>query len=189
MGDSHITSNIRAASGVSITKLTSVEANLGSFNTVKTNSVIASSLSVADSNYLIIDDGILSIYDNNRSKQLSVGRNILSFSIHHNKVKKNRWLKYNGAVGSNTSGLRLIRNATITGITIQTKIADTGSMKVIERSDTGTTDLLAATLNLANNKIIDGLNIDINKGSVLETTIVGGEFSYPTISVEIAWRF
>lgn len=189
MGSSHLTSNIRGNSKTNVTKLESVEANLGSFNVVKTNSVEASNLNVSGSDYIITNDGILSIYDTNRSKQLSVDRSTLSFSIHHNKVKTNRWLKYNGAIGSNVSGLKLIRNATITGITIQTKTVTTGSMKVMERSNTETIDLLTATLNSTNSKILDGLNVDVNKGSVLETTIVGGEFSYPTISVEIAWRF
>jgi hypothetical protein len=174
MGLSNLTSSIRAKPGISLTGLDVVEASIGRFDNISSNS--------------IAQNGILMIHDNNRNKQLSVGRNLLSFSIPHRKVNPIRWLKYNNTMNSNVSGFRFIRNATIVGITVQTNGVGTGSFEVIEKVNATSNIATTVTLTSESYKVIDNINIDINKNSIIEVKSVSGEFSYPTFTVEFAWR-
>lgn len=174
MGLSNLTSSIRAKKGISITGLKSVEASIGNFNNLSPN--------------ILDSDGLLSIYDNIRNKRLSVGRNLLSFSIPHRNVNSIRWLKYNNTMNSNVSGFRFIRDATIVGIAVQVQGAGTGSFEVIEKLNATSNIATTVTMSSESHKVMDNINIDINKNSVIEVKSVSGEFSYPTFTVEFAWR-
>ncbi len=174
MGLSNLTSSIRAKKKISITGLNNVEASIGRFGNISAN--------------LLSPNGILSIYDSIRNKQLSVGRNLLSFSIPNKSVTPIRWLKYNNTMNSSVSGFRFIRNATIVGITVQTQNVGTGSFEVIEKVNATSNVATTVTLTSESYKILDNINININKNSIIEVKSISGEFSYPTFTVEFAWR-
>lgn len=187
MGLSNLTSSIRATEGVCITGLNKVAATTAIFKNLAVQNFTASHIDI-DLDYTLTEDGILTIHDPNREKRLSVDRSILSFSLYHKNIKATRWLRYNN-VGSNVSGFRLIRNATLTSVTVQTQSIETGTFKIIERNNTISTDVTTVVLTSEAHKTVDNLNIDINKGSVVEVKLISGEFSYPTFSIEFAWRF
>lgn len=174
MGLSNLTSSIRAGPGISVTGLDRVEASIGDFDNLVTTS--------------ITNNGILSVYDNSRNKQLSIDRNLLSFSIPYKSVVPVRWLKYNNTVNSNVSGFRLIRDITIVGVAVQTQNSGTGKFEIIERTNLTSNTATTITLNSEAYKIIDDVNINISKNSIIEVKLVSGEFSYPTFTVELAWR-
>ena len=175
MGLSNLTSSIRSKAGLCITGLKNVEATSGIFTNITPNS--------------ISNGGILSFFDTNRLKQLSINRTLLSFSLSHTNISAIRWLKYNGAIDSKVSGYKFIRNATIVGITVQAQTLGTGIFEVTERTNTGTIKLATMALINESDKIEDNLDIDINKNSIIEVKLVSGKFSYPTFSIEFAWKF
>ena len=140
--------------------------------------------------YLIpSNDGILKFFDSSRSKTLSVSRETLSFGINHRDISGKRWMNMTGKVNSLTTGYKILRDATITSITVQTQNIITEARFNI-RVNGVDTNLHTSTISSAKGIIEDNLNYDINKGDYLQLfmSVLIGNVDFPIVMIEIAWR-
>jgi len=135
---------------------------------------------------LDIKDGILCIYDSNRSKWLSVQRQFLVFGRRGNS--RNQYLGFYGSrLVSNNSGLRLARAATIVSMAGQIDASGTCTFNV-RRNDTATNiENLTITAAIGNEDI--SKNTDLNSGDYIQCQIgATTAVNDPIIVIEIAWR-
>ena len=136
---------------------------------------------------LDIKNGFLCIYDASRGKWLSVNRNTFIFGRKGNS--SDQYLSYYaGNLVSNSSGLRLIRNATITGLTIQSDTISTFDISILKNKIT--TPVVYTGSVLAGYGIsIDNLNIDMNKDDFIQSLITAlGTAVNPVVILEYSWR-
>ena len=131
-------------------------------------------------------NGILYFYDVNRNKWLS-NREILTFDCNHKNISKHRYLKFNG-VFANNSGFRILRDATITSLCIQTKSITSGVFQIQVKRETTIIDLLTVSLNSEIGKVVDNINLDVRQGDVLIVKILSGVLDYPVMGIELCWR-
>lgn len=140
--------------------------------------------------YLIpSNDGVLKFFDSSRSKTLSVSRETLSFGINHRDISGKRWMNMTGKVNSLATGYKILRDATITSITVQTQNIITEARFNI-RVNGVDTNLHTSTISSAKGIIEDNLNYDINKGDYLQLfmSVLIGNVDFPIVMIEIAWR-
>jgi hypothetical protein len=136
---------------------------------------------------LDIKNGFLCIYDSARSKWLSVDRQTLTFG--RRGSSRDQYLNYfAGSLVSNASGLRLIRNAVITGITVQSETIGTFNISVL-KNKTVTPVVYTASVTAGFGISIDNLNIDVLKDDFIQSMIDStGTAVSPMIILEFAWR-
>lgn len=172
---------ITASAGpVEIDRSTSTDA---SFRIVPKGSLPTTNL--ADGQ-LDIKDGIFCIYDNTRSKWLSIERSMLVFG-RAGKSKDQYLPFYVGSLPSNNSGLRMMRNATIVGISGQLDNSGTCNFRI--RKNDVTTDIVTLTLASVIGDQDATLNIDVSQGDYLQSYIENAnKVDDPVVMVEIAWR-
>lgn len=132
--------------------------------------------------------GVLLFFDNSRSKFLSTTRQTYKFGIDHRSISNNRWLHAVNKIGTNVTGYRIPRNATITAITIQSQNITGTSTFNIRRND-NLTNISSTALSTAG-ITSDDLNVDIDKDDWLQLfmTVSSGNISYPLFVLELAWR-
>lgn len=122
-----------------------------------------------------------------RDKWLSLDRQMLSFGRQGNS--KSMYLNFFGGVlPSNSSGLRLMRDACITGFASQIK--NTGTCSFYIRKNSSTTSVVQLDIISDTGNDSDILDINLNKGDWIQcyfdTTFSGVQD--PMIMLEIAWR-
>ncbi len=135
---------------------------------------------------MAIINGLLYAYDATRAKWLSVQRQTFTFGRKGNSA--NQWLAFaGGSLASNNSGYRIMRNATIVGLSGQLDASGTCDMRV-RRNDVATN---IASLSLA---AVTGLtdvtiNVDLTATDFLQCYLEASSVvEDPMIVVEIAWR-
>lgn len=131
-------------------------------------------------------NGILYFYDINRNKWLS-NREILTFDYNHKNISKHRYLKFN-SVFTNNGGFRIIRDATITSLCVQTGSISTGTFQIQVKRGAIIIDLLSVSLNSEIGNIFDNINLDIQQSDVLIVKIISGVVDYPVVGIELSWR-
>jgi hypothetical protein len=138
------------------------------------------------SNFIQNTEGLLMLYDNNRSKWLSISREIITFGIDHNNLQSNHWMMIHNQIRSNIEGYYIYRNSTITSICVKTKNESIGKFKIINNSNC----IYNIELNNESNKIVNNLNIDLNITNSIRVLldVIEGIIDYPIIILEIAWR-
>lgn len=122
-----------------------------------------------------------------RDKWLSIDRQMFTFG--RRGLTNNQYLNYYaGTLVSNTSGLRVIRDACITGMTGQIK--DIGTCSFYIRKNDSATDIAQLDIITDIGNENESLNINLSKGDFLQcyfdsafTTIRN-----PMVIVELAWR-
>jgi len=134
------------------------------------------------------NDGLLYHFDMNRSKWLSVNRETLSFGINAKNITGNRYMS-TGKLYSNLSGQKLLRDITITGISVQTgNFQCTFNVHIHKNGNTNS----IYSVNLFNeaSKVVDNINFDAYKDDFIQMSIENSDIgvSYPEISVEYSWR-
>ena len=135
---------------------------------------------------LDIKNSIFCIYDNTRSKWLSIERLMLAFG-RPGKSKDQYLPFYIGAMPSNNSGLRMMRDATIVGISGQLNASGTCDFK-IRKNDISTNIATLALASAIGDQDVT-LNIDVDQGDYLQSYIENtNKVDDPVIMVEIAWR-
>ena len=136
--------------------------------------------------FKISTNGILLFFDNTRNKWLSSNREILNYSIDHKNVTNNRWVGLTGGVTSNNSGYKLIRNSTITGVSVQTKTNTTCSFEIKKNNDP--TIIYSIDLFNESNKVYDDLDLTLVSGDYIQLSlnINSGLVSYLVINIEYA---
>jgi len=134
-------------------------------------------------------DGIILFEDSTRSKTLSVTRENLSFGINHKNITGKRWLRLTSKINSNVHGYKVLRNSTITAISIQTQNTVINSRFNI-RINNLPTNLHTVNLIGGSNIIEDNLNYDINKGDYIQLflSVLTGNVDYPIVLIEYACR-
>lgn len=134
---------------------------------------------------LAVVNGIIYIYDNTRAKWLSIQRQTFAFG--RRGLTKVQYLPYfGGSLASMTSGLRLMRKAVITGISMQASVAGTGSVNL--RSNNGSSNIATLAITSALGNQDTSTNVDLAQGDTLQAifnSVVGVED--PMVLVEIAW--
>jgi len=128
--------------------------------------------------------GILMMYDNNRSKWLSVSRDSIKFGIGNNNITSNRWLMVDD-VWSNLQGYDINRNITITLITAQSRNNSNCKFRITN----GSGDLHLIELNNESKKINDGVNINVAMNDSIQVFLEVNEnkIDYPSLLIEYAW--
>lgn len=129
------------------------------------------------------DDGILYTYDGSRSKWLSVDRQNVSWS--RGGVISNQYLAIHNS-GSSENGYRMLRNATITGITAQTNANGSWDLLILRNNETTAT--LWITLNNEAGKHENNVTLDVNEGDYIKAYALRSNISSPIASIEFAWR-
>jgi len=142
-----------------------------------------------DDNFIQNINGILMLYDKNRSKWLSVSRDSVVFGIDGDKIASDRWLMHN-KMWSNLQGYHLNRNATITLISARTKNISDCKFKIIGSSDNDSDNICLIELNDESRKINDNVNFDVNKGDSIQVLlkVMKNKVDYPSLLIEYAWR-
>lgn len=138
--------------------------------------------------YQVSTEGLLQLYDNTRAKWLSVDRSIFAFSANHVKARGERWLRAAGYLPSNNTGYKIPRNATITSLTIQAKQSGSGTFRIFAIRNGVKIVLHTETLTSTDDFVDDALNVDLNAGDNLSVLLLAGQFDYPIVIVELAWR-
>ena len=134
-------------------------------------------------------DGIILFEDTSRSKTLSITRENLAFGINHKNITGKRWLRLTSKINSNVHGYKVLRNSTITAISIQTQNTVINSRFNI-RINGSPINLHTINLVATSNIIEDNLNYDINKGDYIQVflSVLTGNVDYPIVLIEYASR-
>ena len=135
---------------------------------------------------LAVKDGILCVYDGTRSKWLSVQRIQLPFGTA--KQVMDQYLAFGaGSLPSNNSGYRMLRDATIVGISGQLDASGTCDMHV--RKNDVATNIATLSLSSVVGNQSTSLNIDVSQGDYLQAFLESAaKVEDPMMVVEIAWR-
>lgn len=130
-------------------------------------------------------NGVLGVYDksNSRNKWLSVARTQLVFTGRSSDNNKNEYA-YIGLVNSFETGLRLERAKTLIGISAQTQLTETWTVRV--RKNGVLTNLASLAITAAAGGSTTALNLDLAAGDVIQVYIDGSSVSSPVIKLEFA---
>jgi len=132
------------------------------------------------------NNGITYVYDI-RNKWLSFDRQMFVFG--RQGLTNNQYLNYYaGVLPSNSSGLRLIRDACITGMVGQIK--DIGTCSFYIRKNNSTTSVVQFDILTDFGNENDNLSINMNKGDILQCYFDSAFSSIkdPMLMIELAWR-
>ncbi len=128
-------------------------------------------------------DGILYVYDGVRNKWLSVDRQNISWA--RGGLVTNQYLPIHNSY-SITNGYRMLRNATITGVTAQS--GATGSWQLLILRNNEITTTLFVTLSNEVGKHSNNITLDLNEGDYIKAYALGSNINSPIGSIEFAWR-
>lgn len=147
----------------------------------------APSGNIPGSQWYNTNNNILYTYDDSRSKWLSIEKQ--NFVFGRSGLTNKQYLSYyTGNLTSNRSGLRMLRNACITGLSAQFNNLNTGTFYIRKNNNNSTITSLDVLNDYGNGK--DDINIDVNKGDFLQCYFesVFSTVHDPMIIIEIAWR-
>lgn len=133
---------------------------------------------------LISNNGILYGYDITRAKILSITRSCFRYSARGRAVK-NQFLRVEDGTPTMTVGDIIIRNATITGLSVSTESAQSWSVEIYKNGDS--TPILSLNLSSEKTKKAD-YNVDVSDGDILHVKASGENIQFPIVTIEIAWR-
>ncbi|MBT2161890.1 hypothetical protein [Zobellia barbeyronii] len=131
------------------------------------------------------NDGILYAYDGSRTKWLSVDRTMVGWGVNNPATTLAYMRQFNGAE-SDKNGWRMLRDGTITGITVQTENANTWTLEI--RKNDGLIPIAVLAIAATEGGQDDTINIDFNQGDFLQAYCNGTAVEYPETLIEIAWR-
>lgn len=133
-----------------------------------------------------VDGGLLWVYDGSRSKWLSVDR--FKPSAAEKGRVRNKYLRVYDSQVMNLSGWRLPRDATLVGITAQTRDVYTWNLRV--RKNKSDTNIASLVMTAEEGNHSTSLDIDLDEGDRLHfyADTPSGAIRDPLVWVEIAWR-
>jgi hypothetical protein len=166
--------------------------NTEDYHNANTEAIIAIEKYLGDSTASVIvriDDitGVGYILDPTRVKNLSISRNMVSFQ-RGRKNLDSQYLRF-GELASKVHGHRLLRHATLTGITIQTENNADAWFRI--RKNGLPTNLLNVQLNGVQSRELDNITVDLYKGDYIQLymDVTSGNVDSPIVQLEYAWRF
>lgn len=133
-------------------------------------------------------NGILTSYDktNGRNKFLSVSREYMVFVGRDSANNTTEYARI-ATFTSNQAGNRLIRDATLVGMSIQTNGSETWNARV--RKNGSLTDLASLAAGAVAGAQDSSFNIDFTAGDQIQVYIDGTSIDRPVIKLEFAYRF
>ena len=137
----------------------------------------------------MMPNGILAAYDksNSRNKWLSVQREFMTFSGRNTATNKNEYL-WIDRVNSMQSGMRLLRDATLIGISVEA--AASGTYDIIVRKNNGATALATCSVSAATGKSQATFNLDLDAGDEIQCYLsAAANIEAPVVRFELAYRF
>ena len=139
--------------------------------------------------YRVTSDGILAVYDDNRSEWMSVSRDKYIFSGNYKNVTGPRYLCGPNDVASNNGGYLIQNNSIITSITVCAKEIGTASFQMRVKRGGAVVDI-ASLLNVVgeSQEMWQNNSYDLQANDVLKLQMTAGEMSYPTVVVEAAMK-
>lgn len=123
---------------------------------------------------------------NSRNKWLSFYRHVYTFSGRDAATNTNEYARA-GLMVSSLSGIRLMKNMTLIGISAQTNGAETWTARV--RKNGVVTNLASLALTASAGAQDATLNVDFNAGDRVELFIDGTNIDRPLVNLEFAERF
>ena len=133
----------------------------------------------------VATDGLLYTYDENRTKWLSVDRTMIGWGRKSNKVT-NDYLRQIDGTDSDKTGWRMIRNGTITAITVQGDANQTYSIQI--RKNNVATAIATLTVTNAQGNHSTTINTDFDEGDFLQCYLNGNSIDFPQVLIETTWR-
>lgn len=132
---------------------------------------------------------MLCLYDktNSRNKWLSVSRFQQFFTGRDASTNTNEYARVAGAFTSNQGGFRLLKNATLVGISCQNKGSQTWTARI--RRNGSVTNLASLAVSSATGAQDNTFNVDFAAGDDIEVYIEGSNINRPVITLEFAYRF
>lgn len=133
-------------------------------------------------------NGQLATYDktNSRNKWLSASRQYVTFSGRDNTNNTNEYLR-NGVFTSNEASTKLIQNATLVGISVNTASTETWTARV--RKNGVVTNLYSKALTASAGVQDATLNVDFSAGDVIQVYCDGSGVNRPLVVLEFAYRY
>jgi len=133
-------------------------------------------------------NGQLATYDktNSRNKFLSVSRQYVTFSGRDNDKVTNEYLR-NGLFTSNEASTKLIQDATLVGIAVNTASAETWNVRV--RRNGVATNLYSKSLTGSAGTQDATLNTNFDVGDVIQVYCDGTDVNRPLVVLEFAYRY
>ncbi len=142
------------------------------------------------STIIVIDDdtGLAKLQDDIRSsKWVSVDRQTLTFSRNRANLQS-RYLQF-ANIPSSLHSLALIRNCTITAISVMTGNPCDAWFRI--RKNGSPVNIHSIQLSGVNSRIRDNITIDLNKGDYLQVymEVTSGNVDHPVVTIEYAHLF
>jgi len=133
-------------------------------------------------------NGQLATYDktNSRNKFLSVSRQYVTFGGRDNAKITNEYLR-NALFTSNESSTRLIQDATLVGISVNTATNSTWNVRV--RKSGSATNLYSKSLTGSVGTQDNTLNLNFSAGEVIQVYGDGSNIDRPLVVLEFAYRY
>ena len=129
-------------------------------------------------------DGLLYAYDATRSKWLSVDRNTMGWGRNSGNTTNEYLRQFNGAQ-SNLNGWRMIRNGTITSISVQGNANQSYWIRI--RKNDGNAPIVSFRVN-GEGGHDNTVDVDFDEGDYLQCYLQGNSIDYPQVFIEVAWR-
>lgn len=157
-------------------------------NFYMTNKAAASTTNLGSANQIPVEmvNNELVVYDKTRLKTLGVSRRYMDFVGRDNANNTNEYMRLGGAFTSNQSSARLIRNATLVGISAQTFGAETWTVRV--RKNGSATNEYSFAVSAVDGAQNNGVNVDFNAGDKIEVYCDGSNVNRPVVTLEFAPR-
>ena len=134
---------------------------------------------------ILTEDGIQYMYDQTRSKMLSIPKMYLRAGTHRRTVT-NEYLRLEDGQPAMTVGDALIRDATIMGITANCESNTNWTVKVFQKGSA--TQLVNLGMVWLSYKKDSSINMDVAAGSILLFKVEGTNVPFPRIILELAWK-
>lgn len=142
-------------------------------------------LGVATQIPVSIVNNVLSVYDKTRTKWLSVYRDNIVFSGRDNSNNQDEYARV-GQFTSNQAGYKILFDATLVGITVQTRSAGTYGVQV--RRNGNTSSVYALPVLASDNASDNAVNTDLNAGDEIQVYLDGSSIDRPLITLILAQR-
>lgn len=127
--------------------------------------------------------GVLYAYDSTRTKWLSVDRVTYTAGRRQNRAT-NIYMRVSDGVPTSATGIRMLRDGTITGIFAQTRVAESWTFEVRRNGSVIASLVMTA---VAGNQATT-VNVDVSQGDEIQFYCNGTDISFPVGGIEVAWR-
>lgn len=133
-------------------------------------------------------DGLQYVYGSLRDKWISTNRETLVFG--RKDPTKNQYLNYfTSAMPCNVSGIRMLRNACITGASVQIQSGPACDFQIRRNNNLTVLDTISIAGGAETGKVVNDLDINVDENDFLQIYLGSDSIvQNPIILIEFAWR-